>query len=138
LKQLCSHWTDFLEISHLSISRYNDVSNQLDATNSVYLSFKSAVHVSGDKLAHLQEHFLTVYTAFGKMHRYCCRPVAHLPPVGGNIGALLHLFGCLHCCSNDARSHKHQYLLKICRENSSFTKSEQEQLILYMKTDMHF
>ena len=37
--------------------------------------FKSAVHVSGDKLAHPQEHFLTVYTAFGTMHRYCCRPV---------------------------------------------------------------
>jgi len=27
--------------------------------------FKSALHVSGDKLAHPQEHFLTVYTAFG-------------------------------------------------------------------------
>jgi len=26
--------------------------------------FKSALHVSGNKLAHLQEHFLTVYTAF--------------------------------------------------------------------------
>jgi len=25
--------------------------------------FKSALRVSGDKLAHLQEHFLTVYTA---------------------------------------------------------------------------
>ena len=46
--------------------------------------FKSAPHVSGDKFAHLQENFLTVYTAFGKMHRYCCRPV---PPVGSNIGA---------------------------------------------------
>ena len=43
---------------------------------------KSALHVSGDKLAHPQEHFLTVYTAFGTMHRYCCRPV------GSNIGAL--------------------------------------------------
>ena len=29
----------------------------------VYL-FESAVHVSGDKLAHLQEHFLTVYTVW--------------------------------------------------------------------------
>jgi len=37
--------------------------------------FKSALHVSGAKLAHLQEHFLTVYTAFGTMHRYCCGPV---------------------------------------------------------------
>jgi len=54
--------------------------------------FKSALHVSGDKLAHPQEHFLTVDTAFGTMHRYCCRPVTRsistLPPVGSNIGAL--------------------------------------------------
>ena len=34
--------------------------------------YEFAVHVSGDKLAHLQEHFLTVYTAFATMHRYCC------------------------------------------------------------------
>jgi len=26
--------------------------------------FKSALRVSGDELAHLQKHFLTVYTAF--------------------------------------------------------------------------
>jgi len=39
--------------------------------------FKSALHVSGDKLAHAQEHFLTVRTAFGKMHRYCCRSVTN-------------------------------------------------------------
>jgi len=31
--------------------------------------FESDVHVSGDKLVHLQEHFLTIYTAFGTMHR---------------------------------------------------------------------
>ena len=30
--------------------------------------FKSALHVLGDKFAHPQEHFLTVYTAFGTMH----------------------------------------------------------------------
>jgi len=30
--------------------------------------FKSAQHVSGDKFAHPQEYFLTVYTAFGTMH----------------------------------------------------------------------
>jgi len=30
--------------------------------------FKSALHVSGDKLTHPQEHFLTVYIAFGTMH----------------------------------------------------------------------
>jgi hypothetical protein len=37
--------------------------------------FKSALHVSGDKSAHPQEQFLTVYAAFGTMHRHCCRPV---------------------------------------------------------------
>ena len=40
----------------------------------IYL-FKSALHVSGDIYAHPQEHFLSVYTAFGTMHRHCCRPV---------------------------------------------------------------
>ena len=37
--------------------------------------FNSALHVSGDKFAHPQEHFLTVYTGFGTMHRHCCRLV---------------------------------------------------------------
>jgi len=37
---------------------------------------KSALHVSGDKFAHPQEHFLTVCTAFGTMHRRCCRSAA--------------------------------------------------------------
>jgi len=87
--------------------------------------FKSALHVSGDKLAHPQEHVLTVYTAFGTMHRYCCRPVARLSPVGSNICALyqnwfkknnkrnlLHHVGCLHRYSNDSRSHKHQLNLQ--------------------------
>jgi len=46
--------------------------------------FKSALRVLGDKLAHLQEHILTVYTAFGTIHRYCCRPVT-FSPVGSNI-----------------------------------------------------
>ena len=52
--------------------------------------FESAIHVSGDKLSHLQEHFLTVYTDFGTMNRYCCRPVIRLrwSSVGSNIGGL--------------------------------------------------
>jgi hypothetical protein len=44
--------------------------------------FKSPLHVSGDKFAHPQEHFLTVYTAFKTLHRRCCRPV------GSSVGAL--------------------------------------------------
>jgi len=29
--------------------------------------FKSVIYISGDKFAHSQEHFLTVYPVFGKM-----------------------------------------------------------------------
>ena len=58
---------------------YNDVNNQQDATTFYFIDlFNSALHVSGDKFAHRQEHFLTVYTAFGTMHRHCCRPVPRL------------------------------------------------------------
>jgi len=50
--------------------------NQQDVTNfSLIDLFNSALHISGDKFAHPQEHFLIVYTAFGKTHRLCCRPV---------------------------------------------------------------
>ena len=43
----------------------NDVNNQ-DATTFSFINlFNSALHVSGDKFAHPQEHFLIVYTAFG-------------------------------------------------------------------------
>ena len=56
--------------------QYNDVNNQQDATTFSFINFfKSAQHVSGEKFAHPQEHFLTVYTAFGTMHRHCCRRV---------------------------------------------------------------
>ena len=46
--------------------QYSDVNNQQDATTYSFINlFKSALHVSDDKFAHPQEHFLTVYTAFG-------------------------------------------------------------------------
>ena len=58
---------------------YNDVNNQQDAATFSFINlFKSALHVSGDKFAHPQEHFLTVYTAFGTMHRHCCQLVPRL------------------------------------------------------------
>jgi len=44
--------------------------------------FNSALHVSGDKFANPQEHLLTVYTAFGTIHRHCCQPV------GSSVGAM--------------------------------------------------
>jgi len=54
----------------------NDVNNQQDAKTFSFINlFNSALHVSGDKLAHPQEHFLTLYTAFSAMHRHCCRMV---------------------------------------------------------------
>ena len=62
-----------------NLQQRNDVGNQQDVTTfSLMNLFKSALHVTGDKFAHHQEHFLTVYTAFGKMHRHCCRPVPRL------------------------------------------------------------
>ena len=43
--------------------RYNDVNIQQGATTFSFINlFNSALHVSGDKFAHPQEHFLTVYT----------------------------------------------------------------------------
>ena len=37
---------------------YNDVNNQQDATTFSFINlFNSALHVSGDKFAHPQEHF---------------------------------------------------------------------------------
>ena len=42
---------------------YNDVNNQQDATTFSFINlFKSAQHVSDDKFAHPQEHFLTIYS----------------------------------------------------------------------------
>ena len=41
--------------------QYNNVNKQQDATTFWFINlFKSALHVSGDKFAHPQEHFLTV------------------------------------------------------------------------------
>jgi hypothetical protein len=43
---------------------------QQDATTSPFINlFKSALHVSGNKFAHPQEHFLTAYIAFGTLKR---------------------------------------------------------------------
>ena len=56
------------------IKMRNDVNNQQYATTFSFINlFNSALHVSDDKFAHPQEHFLTVYTAFGTVHRHCCR-----------------------------------------------------------------
>jgi len=41
----------------------NDVNNQQDTTTFPFINlFNSALHVSGDKFAHPQEHVWTVYT----------------------------------------------------------------------------
>jgi len=69
--------------------------------------FKSALHVSGDKLAHRQEHF------FDCIYNYWYNaPI--LLMIGGNLALPpLHLVGCLPRCSDDARSHKHQQQIKL-------------------------
>ena len=64
--------------SYLWNYRNNDVNNQ-DATNVLFINlFKSAQHVSRGKFAHPKEHFLTACTAFGTMHRNCCRSLPRL------------------------------------------------------------
>ena len=68
---------DVLDVCLTAHHQYNDVNNQQDATTFSFINlFKSALHVSGDKFAHPQEHFLTVYTAFGTMY-----------PVGNSVCA---------------------------------------------------
>ena len=58
-----------LEVCVTVHHQYNEVSNQRDAKTFSFVNlFNSALHVSGDKFAHPQELFLTVYTAFGTMH----------------------------------------------------------------------
>ena len=50
---------------HLQSMCYSDENNQQDATNFSFINlFKSAQHVSGDKFAHPQEHFLTIYSVW--------------------------------------------------------------------------
>ena len=57
----------------------NNINNQQDATNFPCINlFKSAQHVSGENSPILRSTFLTVYTAFGTMHRLCCRSVPRL------------------------------------------------------------
>ena len=66
---LCPYMKDDTLSLFTQNSLYNDINNQQDATTFAFINlFKSAQHVSGDKFAHPQEHFLTVYTAFGTMH----------------------------------------------------------------------
>jgi hypothetical protein len=64
----------FLDVCETIYHQFNHVNKQQDATTFSFINiFKSAQNVSGDKLSHPQEHFLTVYKTFGQMHRLCCR-----------------------------------------------------------------
>ena len=77
---------------------YIDINNQQDAKTFSFIDiFTSALHVSGDKFAHSQEHFLSVYTVFGTMQRQCSRTMLRLKfnssistvaPVSSSVGAL--------------------------------------------------
>ena len=66
--------------SYLMISVPKEQCKQPKRCNNFFFInlFKSALRVSNDRFAHPQEHFLTVYTAFGTMHRHCCRPLPRL------------------------------------------------------------
>ena len=65
--------------------------------------FKSALHVLGYKLAHLQENFLTVYTVKKKMGEFVSRNMySRFKTINEKINKrnLLQLVGCLHRSSN--------------------------------------
>ena len=63
-------------VRHFSTTMW--LTNKMQQFFRFFNIFNSALHVSGDKFAHHQEHFLNVYTAFGTMYRHCCRPVPRL------------------------------------------------------------
>ena len=66
----CYNSCFFILTDERNCFKYNDVNNQQVATTFSFLNlFNSALHVSGDKFAHSQERFLTVYAAFGTRHR---------------------------------------------------------------------
>jgi len=47
---------------------YNDINNQQHATTfSLIYLFNSALHASGNKFAHSQEHFLTVFAELKRL-----------------------------------------------------------------------
>jgi hypothetical protein len=76
---------------------HNDVSNEQNATAFSFINlFKSALHVSDDKFAHSQEHFLTVYAAFGTMHRHCCRPLPRVATVCSSVIAFYSTKSCIY------------------------------------------
>ena len=55
--------------------QYNDVNNQQDATTFSFMNlFKSALHVSGDKFVHPQEHMRNMLGWFKKINKrkICC------------------------------------------------------------------
>ena len=57
----CINCSDPETFTVLDVERFNVVNNQQDATTFSFINlFNSALHVSGDKFTHPQEHFLTV------------------------------------------------------------------------------
>ena len=95
---------------------YNDVNNQQDATTfSFIILFNSALHVSGDKFAHLQEHVLTVYTVKKCSWRWAilstktCR--AELRRLINE--KVVRLVGYLHRCTKMMRGHTNINLLLL-------------------------
>ena len=67
------HFTKTVSYSAGDMQMNNNVNNQQDATTFSFINlFNPALHFSGKKFAHPQEHFLIVYAAFDTMQRHCC------------------------------------------------------------------
>jgi len=78
----------FIYLEHyLAALFWNNINSQLDATITNVVD-NSAQHVSGDNLAHPQEH-KNVFTACGIMHRRCCLLVTNMSPAGSIAGCIV-------------------------------------------------
>ena len=122
--------------------KYNNVNSQLDATitnfidnynqlnmfrsiispiiRSTRLCLQLVVQNTGDAACHQQAASSVLYTtsckqssAPGDGRNYRPKHVELIQII--NKLLLLHLVGCLYYCINDARSHKHQNYLFVCR-----------------------
>ena len=98
---------------------YNVSNNQQDATTYSFINlFNSALHVSGYRFAHPREHFMTVYAAFGTMHRHYCRPVPRLRwnvsyISTATIYSFISLFNSVLHVSGDIFAHHQEHFLTV-------------------------
>jgi len=120
-------WTDILA---RSVPNHNRVERWIHHIKRVWVCF-SMENLYGNiwiKIYHDKCHFMNFAGSFVKLRKAVINFVMSVCPYGTTRlpleGILLHLI--------------FEYFSKICRENSSFIKTGQEEWVLYMRTNIHF